>query len=60
VKGGERGARGDKRKARGTRHVYCNLCCEYKRMLEMLNDASCVYTIIIMIGMNVVDILNSV
>ncbi len=58
--GDTRGKQQGERKARGTCHVYCNLCCVYKRMLETLNDASCVYTIIIMIGMNVVDNLNSV
>jgi hypothetical protein len=41
--------------------MYIVICiCVYKRMLETSNDASCVYTIIIIIGMNVVDILNSV
>ncbi len=40
--------------------VHCNLCpCIYIECLKCLNDTSCVYVIII-IGMNVVDNLNSV
>ncbi len=48
-------ARGDKSK--GKRHVQlCIVTCirAYMECLRRLNDTSCVYTIIIIIGMNVV------
>ncbi len=56
LKGKQWGAKG----RQGECAMYIVICVRvYKRMLEMLNDASCVYTVII-IGMNVVDNLNSV
>ncbi len=55
-------ARGDKSKGNAPCIVvHCNQCPCMFGMLERLNDTSCVYMyVIIIIGMNVVDNLNSV
>jgi hypothetical protein len=41
-KGGQRGSSKGREKARGMRHVYCNLCCVHNECLDSLNDTSCV------------------
>ncbi len=59
-KEGERGNRGNKGSKGRIMYIIC-LACVYNGMIAAVNDTSCIYIcIIIIIGKNVVDNLNSV